>query len=69
MNRFRVISSVIGDVNANIISIAFYFTILMPFGLVYTLFADPLRRKHFGQTAWLEREAVPTDIQSARQQG
>jgi hypothetical protein len=77
-HRFTVIQDVVSDANARIIAVLFYFTILMPFGIVSTLFSDPLRknmingedgkRKHAGQ-AWFEREPVPTDHESARQQG
>lgn len=66
--RFSTITSIIGDVNSSIIAILFYFTILLPFGLGYTFLADPLRRKS-PKSIWLEREPVPNDIPSARQQG
>jgi hypothetical protein len=77
-HRFNVIQAIVSDANARIIAILFYFTILLPFGLGYTLFADPLRvkmvksndgkMKSVGQ-GWLDREPVPTDLDSARQQG
>jgi hypothetical protein len=77
-HRFNVIQAIVSDANARIIGILFYFTILLPFGVAYTLLADPLRMKQVqgadgkmkpvAQT-WLEREPVPTDLNSARQQG
>ena len=59
-HRFTVIQDVVSDANARIIAVLFYFTVLMPFGIVYTLVGDPLRKKtisgkHVGQE-WLERE-------------
>lgn len=77
-HRFNVILSVVSDANARAISVLFYFTILVPFGLGSRLFSDPLRQKtiqdeqgqpqHAGW-AWLERDPLPTDIDSARRQG
>lgn len=77
-HRFTIIQDVVSDANARIIAVLFYFTILMPFGIVYTLVGDPLRNKmvsgadgkpkHAG-LAWFEREPVPSDHDYARQQG
>lgn len=77
-HRFSIISSIISDANARIISVLFYFTILVPFGIGSTLLSDPLRRKvtravdgsiqHPG-LAWIDRDPVPNDLDSARQQG
>lgn len=67
--RFHTTASVVGDVQARVVTVFFYFTILVPFGLASTLLSDPLRRKKPGQAGWLEREPVPTDINSAKQQG
>lgn len=77
-HRFTVIQDVVSDANARIIAVLFYFTILVPFGLMSTLFSDPLRnkmikgadgkQKHAG-LAWFDREPVPSDHDSARQQG
>ena len=66
--RFKINSAVIADGNGRFIATLFYFTILVPFGVLSALFADPLRRKG-NATVWVEREAVPTDLKSAREQG
>lgn len=76
--RFNVISSVVADANSRIIATLFYFTILVPFGLGSRLMSDPMRQKmitddtgnnrHAG-LEWMKREPVPTDIDSAKQQG
>jgi hypothetical protein len=66
-DRFNIIGSVIGDVQSRILITAFYFTILVPFGLISRLFTDPLRRT--GTPVWLDRPATPDDLDSARQQG
>lgn len=66
-HRFNVISGIISDTTARVIAVLFYFTILVPFGIISTLFSDPLRRKESAR--WLERPPVPADIESAREQG
>lgn len=66
-DRFNIIGSVIGDVQSRILITAFYFTILVPFGLISRMFTDPLHRT--AAPAWLDRPATPDDLDSARQQG
>jgi len=66
--RFNVITSVIADGNGRFIATLFYFTIMVPFGLISSFTMDPLRIKDI-DTNWLSREPVPTDIESAREQG
>lgn len=66
--RFNVIAAVVGDVQGRIIALTFYFTILMPFGLISRLFTDPLRQKD-KQARWLARAPLAEDLESARQQG
>ena len=70
-DRFNLIASIIGDVQGRVISIAFYFTILAPFGALSRLFSDPLRLEHTSEknAHWLERQPVPEDLDSARLQG
>jgi hypothetical protein len=66
--RFNLIALVMGDVNGRVIITVFYFTILLPFGIISRLLTDPLRQRD--QTAhWLDRPAVPEDVDSARLQG
>lgn len=66
-HRFGIISSIISDTNARAIAVFFYFTFLMPFGIGSALFTDPLHIKEKPQ--WLDRHAVPNDLESAREQG
>ena len=66
--RFSLNSSIVADFNGRFIATVFYFTILLPFGLLSTLFMDPLRRKS-SAVEWQEREPVAADIDSARAQG
>lgn len=66
--RFNVITSVVADGNGRFIATLFYFTIMVPFGIISALTMDPLRIKS-NDPEWLPREPVPTDIESAREQG
>ena len=67
-SRFNVITSVIADGNGRFIAMLFYFTIMVPFGIISALTMDPLRIKN-NDSQWVQREPVPTDIESAREQG
>ncbi|MCL4254616.1 MAG: hypothetical protein KJ043_12665 [Anaerolineae bacterium] len=69
--RFNVIGSVLGDVQGKVIAQVLYFTILVPFGVGSRLFIDPMaiRGKDRLTTTWVERPAVPSDLNSAREQG
>ncbi len=66
--RFSINSAIVADLNGRFIATLFYFTIFVPFGLLSTVFMDPLNRKH-AENNWLERPPLPTDISSAREQG
>ncbi len=66
--RFSVNSAIVADINGRFIATAFYFTIMVPFGLLSALFMDPLRKRQ-SAASWTERDPVATDITSAREQG
>jgi hypothetical protein len=67
-DRLKVIAAIVGDVEAQAIVMLFYFTILVPFGLISRLTSDPLQRR-VASAAWLERPDLPTDLESAKKQG
>ena len=67
-DRFSVNSAIVADLNGRFIATAFYFTIMVPFGLLSAIFMDPLRKKTDAAT-WSEREPLPADIASAKEQG
>jgi hypothetical protein len=67
-DRFSVNSAIVADLNGRFIATAFYFTIMVPFGLLSAIFMDPLRKKSAAAT-WSQREPAPTDIASAKEQG
>ncbi len=66
-SRFKVIAGIIGDFEASLIAIGFYYTILVPFGLIARFSNKSDKRQE--QVAWLEREPVSPDIDLARRQG
>jgi len=69
--RFNIIGSVLGDVQGKVIARILYFTILVPFGIGSRLLIDPMviRGKNRLTATWVERPAVPSDLNSAREQG
>ena len=67
-DRFKIIVSIVGDVQGRAILTLFYFTILVPFGLGARLFGDSLRLRSASQT-WLERPPVASSLDDARRQG
>ena len=73
-HRFNVNSSIIADGNGRFIATLFYFTVLVPFGLLSALMMDPLdikkaKARKKTSARWHRREDVPADIKSAREQG
>lgn len=67
-DRFTINSGIVADINGRFIATLFYFTILLPFGLLSAIFMDPLRIKTIDE-GWREREPIPTDVKSAKEQG
>ena len=66
--RFNINSAIVADMNGRFVSTLFYCSVLVPFGLLSALFMDPLRIKR-SSASWLQREPLPADMDSARQQG
>jgi hypothetical protein len=65
--RFGLVAAIIGEGQGRVILSAFYFTILVPFALISRAVTDPLHVKD--APSWINREPIPTDIESAQQQG
>jgi len=66
--RFGIITSINGDIIGRVIATVFYFTILMPFGIISILFTDPLDRKST-QSRWVDRDPVNNSLDDAMRQG
>ena len=67
--RFSINSSAVADINGRFIATLFYWTVLVPFGLLSVVFMDPLRKRKTHDAKWLTREPAPADLKSAREQG
>lgn len=65
--RFNIIGSIVGHVQGRIFVTALYFTLVVPFAGLARLITGPLTSKA-DVPAWLPREPLPTDLDSARDQ-
>ncbi len=69
-DRLKIIAAIVGDIEARVIVTVFYFTVLVPFGLLSRLGPDPLRIASTSESShWIERDPVPVDLESAQRQG
>ncbi|MBL8154887.1 MAG: hypothetical protein JNM70_11950 [Anaerolineae bacterium] len=69
-DRLKIIAAIVGDIEARVIVTVFYFTILVPFGLLSRLGKDPLRLAPTPEAShWVERHPVSGDLESAQRQG
>jgi hypothetical protein len=66
--RWKLIAHKIGNFQSRVLLNAFYFLILMPFGLGVTLFSDPLRLKLQSRSHWSEKITDATPREHARRQ-
>jgi len=67
-DRFKVVAAIVGDAQARVIATLFYFTILAPFGIISRFSTDPLQL-HNKPSTWLDRPAVPNELEIAKRQG
>jgi hypothetical protein len=66
--RFKVIAAIVGDVQGQVLATLFYFTVLVPFGLIARFTGDPLRLRRPDQ-AWIARDPVDQRLEGAKRQG
>ena len=67
--RWRELSQKAADTQARILLTVFYFTVMLPFGVVFGLLKDPLHIKRRPQgTYWLERKPASETLADARRQ-
>lgn len=67
--RFRLNAKGLGDIQGHIAAGVFYFTVMIPFGLITRFNADPLRIKPTTPAGWVNRDPVLHDMESAKRQG
>ena len=66
---WKQFGQLVGDFVARIFLTLFYFTILVPFGLVVRFFQDPLHLASDGQTSfWLKRAPRETSLSEAHRE-
>lgn len=59
----------IADFQSRLLLTIFYFTVLVPFGLLTRLSRDPLRlHRRTSETAWCPRPATDATVEGARRQ-
>ena len=64
---WKRVARAIGNFQARVLLTIFYAVLIAPVGLVFRLFADPLRIRRPCET-WLDRSADGTDLVTARRQ-
>ncbi|MEZ4667055.1 MAG: hypothetical protein R3E39_03900 [Anaerolineae bacterium] len=67
--RFKIVGAIIGDIQARAIATIFYFTILMPFGLIALFLSKKETPLSTNKAVWLDRDPVPFDLEAAKRQG
>lgn len=68
--RYKIIGAIMSDIIGRTVATVFYFTILVPFGIISRVFTDPLHLKPAAmKPTWLERDPVENDLESALRQG
>ncbi len=66
-HHWKEIATCIGDFQARLLLTLFYFSVLVPFGLVTSLFADPLQLNRRPTTsAWVTRNEQESNLAAAR---
>jgi hypothetical protein len=68
-SRWRELSQKAADVQARVLLTVFYFTVMIPFGIVMGLMKDPLRIKTRPTgTYWVERKPSSETLADAKRQ-
>ena len=68
-SRWRELSQKAADVQARVLLTVFYFTVMLPFGVVMGLFRDPLRIKQRPSGSyWVERKPTSGTLADAKRQ-
>jgi hypothetical protein len=64
--RWKMFAERIGIFNARVILSLFYFTLLLPFGIMVKFFANPLSMRE--RPSWREKESRKLNFQEAKRQ-
>lgn len=69
-NRFGIIASIFGDMQARVIAMILYFTVILPFGLIMQGSSHAFKGDGNPSAAsWDKREAVDSTLDGAKRQG
>ena len=63
---WKRVGGMIGDFMGRLILTMFYFTLVLPFGLIMRLFSDPLTLKTKDSPTWQPRDEDQATLDSAR---
>jgi hypothetical protein len=67
--RWRELSQKAADTQARVLLTIFYFTLMLPFGIVFGLLKDPLHIKRRPEgTFWVDRKAASETLADAKRQ-
>ncbi|MCC7370734.1 MAG: hypothetical protein IT306_20100 [Chloroflexi bacterium] len=68
-SRWRALSQKAADTQARILLTVFYFTVMVPFGVVFGILKDPLHIKHRPRgTYWMDRKPGSEALADAKRQ-
>ncbi len=68
--EWKILARHIGNFQARVLITLVYFTLILPFGLGVSLFADPLQMKRpRAASHWLSRETRDLNLERAKTQG
>jgi hypothetical protein len=68
-SRWRALSQKAADMQARVLLTVFYFTVMVPFGLVFGVLKDPLRIKSRPTgTFWVDRKPSSESLADAKRQ-
>ncbi len=65
---WKKVARIIGNFQARLILLLFYWTILLPFGILIRLFADPISLKSLKDTNWKSWMKKPLNLEEAKRQ-
>jgi len=67
-DRFQLVGQVNGEYIARVVTLVFYFSVLIPFALIARLLVDPLELRKTSQPHWRARKPVSAALEDARSQ-
>jgi hypothetical protein len=67
-SRWKAIAEKIGLFQSRLILTLFYFVLLLPIGLIFSLFKDELKIKEKRKSAWIEKIGQCETLEAMRKQ-